>query len=922
MTENPRTMKKFIAYLVSMVLLTGLLVVAGASNPIVAFPDAGLEAAVRTKLDRPQGLIYHNDLQSITRLNAAGYDIQDLTGLERMHRLVDLDLSYNAVASVAPLGSLSFLRTLDLTQNGMGDLAAHQFNVFRGHALRELTLSGNPGLSGLSTLAGFPLLEALTIRESGLSDLAGLPDLVFLTALDLRGNALENLGTLPALPVLTSLNLRENDLEDISNLNRLDGLTYLNLHSNGRIQSVASLEALTGLSTLILEGVPLKGQERTLLGLTGLERLNVTNTGFADYGVLEALRGAGALTGEVQPAVLRYDLAPPVFSEEGGFHGAPFLLEIAPPKADAILRYTLDGSMPTASSPLYEGPIRIEEGLGEAPLSRIPTAERWAAPRGTVAQGTVVRVRAFSPEGGESAVVTRSFFVSPQGAERHSLPVVSLVTEASHFFDPVTGIYNEANARTRGAEWERPVHVEFFETDGTLAFAQEAGVRIQGDTSAALSQKSLRLYARGTYDEASYFQHAVFPGLTDAQGLPKTDFKRLVLRNSGNDWNSTMIRDALMHRLAGSLDSMDTQAYRPAVVYLNGEYWGIHNLRERFEQHYLATTYGVAVEDVALLEGGGKVEVGTPEDGAAYQALLAYVERHGVTAPEHFDYVRARMDVDNFLDYIVVETYFGNYDWPNNNIRWWRVTRPERYPEGPEETDGRWRWMLYDTDLGFARYATYEDRHGGLGDVTHNTIHWVLTELDGRRGNRIWPNLLIRAFLANPEYRDRFLLRHADLLNSRFLPEAVAEDVAVLSQGIAPEMAEHLARWNLFAGSVARWESNVQQLNAFARERPDILRGHLLEAFDLPGLTEVSVLPAEGGTVRVNTLLLSEELPGWKEGAPWTGSYFQGVALPLEAVPDPGHAFVGWEGLEGDAARMAPVLDGPLTLRPLFQPLP
>lgn len=202
-----------------------------------------------------------------------------------------------------------------------------------------------------------------------------------------------------------------------------------------------------------------------------------------------------------------------------------------------------------------------------------------------------------------SSTVTKSYFVHQDAEERFDLPVFSLVTDPAHLFDEETGIYTKENSLLSGSEWERPVHLDFFETDGQLALEQEGGVRIHGGATRIHAQNSLRLYADSEYDDEEYLAHDFFEGLERLDGRGTVDeFKTLILRNSGNDWPQTMFNDGLMQTLAEPLGTMDTQAYRPSLVFINGQYYGIHNIRERFDEYYFESHYDLDSDDLVILE--------------------------------------------------------------------------------------------------------------------------------------------------------------------------------------------------------------------------------------------------------------------------------------------------------------------------------
>ena len=353
----------------------------------------------------------------------------------------------------------------------------------------------------------------------------------------------------------------------------------------------------------------------------------------------------------------------PIFSHRCGFYSQPFLLTLSASSPQASVYCTLDGSTPSTHSILYQNPILINKT-------------------------TVVRAKQIIHNSLPGRTITQTFIVN----EDITLPVVSLATDPPNLWDPDSGIYvlgknYEPNPPHFGAnfwqDWERPVHVEFFEPDGQSGFSLDAGMKIFGGWSRDFPQKSMAIYARSRYGTGS-INYQIFPD------KPVDKFEAIVLRNSGNDWQSTMMRDGMMLSLVKETD-LDFQAYRPAVVFLNGEYWGIMNIREKINEHFLAANRGVDPDSIDLLENDGYAIHG---DESHYRAMLHYISTCNMQLTQSLNTIKSMMDVDNFLDYQISQIYFDNTDWPGNNIKFWR----------PRTPDGRWKWILFDTDFGFGLY--------------------------------------------------------------------------------------------------------------------------------------------------------------------------------------------------------------------------
>lgn len=829
-------------------------------------------------------------------LDLRNNQVTDLSPLDGFVSLTYLNLHSNEkVESVAPLADFTSLETLIMRNVPIGG----QVDVLRGMSrLRVLNLS-NTGIREISALEKAVHLTQLEMRDNSIREITPLSGMRMLEILDLRNNRIESVDALAGNVRMRELNLRENEVSDIEPLRGMASLKYLNLHSNNTIGSIAPIAGFTQLETLILEDVPVGDQYGVFEGLKRLRMVNVKNTGILDETVFARLQAEGSLVRDEVPAYGQFTLRVPEFSSKGGLYSQPFDLELSTQEAAAHIHYTLDGSEPTRNSPRYTAAL---------PLTRDRV--------------TVVRAKVFTEEGQESQMVTHTYFLNPEVFERTSLPFVSIATAESSLFDPVTGIYIEKNRWMEGMAWERPIHIEMFEDNGDLAFKQNAGIRIHGAFTRTLHQKSLKIYARPEYDNQNYFNAAVFPGLTDrVLNEPKDQFKRLVIRTSGNDYNSALFRDALTQSLVEPLGTMTTQAYRPAVLFVNGKYWGIHNIREMYGQHYLASTFQVKEEDVVILENNAIVDEGLPEDAGPYKEMLDYIRTHGLKEDVHYDYIETLMDMENFRDYIIAETYFGNTDWPHNNVRYWRTKTAGYVPDAPYGQDGRWRWMLYDTDFSFSRHFVRVDRFGSTMDHTHDTLTWALSPYDGLYGSVTWPNFLMRSVMANEAFRVSFINRYADLMNSYFEPDLVEARIDTMKTPIEPEIPDHIERWGVIH-TMSGWYQTIERMHEFARKRPVYMRQHLVSQFNLGGTVNVSVeADVDQGHVRVNTIDIKEGLPGYEKGKTWTGVYFRTVPITLKAEPQPGFRFSHWEGLglDSEETDLEITLTGDVQLRAVFE---
>lgn len=628
--------------------------------------------------------------------------------------------------------------------------------------------------------------------------------------------------------------------------------------------------------------------------------------------------------------------SPVMFSHNAGFYTDGFELELSTDDPKAVIYYTLNGDTPSPGGPtthVYSGPISIDSREGNPnEHSMIPTnhhtnAFAWEPPTGEVFKITPVRAVASRPGTLSAAVQTRSYLVDKDIHNRYSFPVIVLNTDHDHFFGHENGIYvpgasyvpgnnNTGNYFREGIEWERPVHVEFFEEDRSLAFAQNAGVRIHGGATRRMPQKALRLYARGSYGSDT-FEHQIFPD------QPDTSYRRILLRSAGQDFNRTFFRDGLLQNLFAEM-GLDTQAFRPAVVFLNGEYWGIHNIRERHDRHYLARTHDVDGDALDFLENRWVVRDGNNLNFVSMLQLLSSspyalprTDELDMIHDENYEHIQTWMDVEEFITYHAAQYFIRNTDWPQNNIRYWRS-----YEEG-----SRWQWVVVDLDLGFGAV-------GGAGNDVFRRLANANQISNSQGGYHNWSTIIFRSLMRNEQFRRDFLNRFADLTNTFFLPERVIERVDALQAHFEPAMPEHIDRWNKIA-SMGYWYEEIQRLRNFAIERPDWshrrVRNHFRGDYGgLPGemfyvnpqfeyrtLTFENPTP-ERGHIQVNTVNLADE-----GGYPWSGVYWRTIALPITAHPSPGYQFDGFVGYPESAGTETWwfVVGGHQTLTAQFSPV-
>ncbi|MFN6991775.1 MAG: CotH kinase family protein, partial [Fervidobacterium sp.] len=378
-------------------------------------------------------------------------------------------------------------------------------------------------------------------------------------------------------------------------------------------------------------------------------------------------------------------------SHQSGFYDEVIQVTISSSTGGEIY-YTLDGSLPQSGSFntfIYTSPIFVQQSTDNK-LMFIPTAPEWEAPQEQFKKATVLRVIEIF-QGHVTDEQVRTYFIGIT----HALPIISIIIEPENFFDKDKGIYVpgklfnpsnpywSGNYHQRGAEWERPAIIEYFE-DNQLKYRTEVGIRIHGEFSRSFPIKSLRLYARNKEKEFTY----PFFG--------RTGYKKLLLRNAGNDYEYAYMRDAVIQNIFKGLN-FDTQDNYPVIHYINGEYWGIIYLMEYYDQRYLQVKYGVNEKNTVIINYDLTIQDGKEGEQASFIELLEFVKTHDLSIKENYEKVCEMIDIENFINFKICEILAANNDWPGNNERMWRVLKKENTPLG----DGKWRWMMYDMDNSF-----------------------------------------------------------------------------------------------------------------------------------------------------------------------------------------------------------------------------
>jgi hypothetical protein len=473
----------------------------------------------------------------------------------------------------------------------------------------------------------------------------------------------------------------------------------------------------------------------------------------------------------------------------------------------------------------------------------------------------------------DSTVVIRAVFVSDsllQGPVSNysyfindslNLPVISMISSPDNFFDNETGIYVKGSSHWPSypyfeanywQRWERPIHLQAFDSTANFEWQQNAGVKIHGNYTRVLPQKSFGFYAKSKYGD-SRFQQDLFPHKPFLNSS-----KRFLLRNAGNDNYLGHMRDLLIQTRMAIAD-LDVQTGYPVSTYLNGDYWGLYHLREKVDRFSIADNHGVEPDSVDLLEMNGIIVSGNRNE---FEALIDFLKINDLDDPNNYDYITENIDIQNWIDLYIVNLYHHNLDWPHHNSKFWKA--PGK----------KWRQILIDQDVTMGMYSDNRPQSNPLESIHNDSLSYLA----------IFYKELLNNDVFNRQYANRF----ADLMNTIFLESEYLPIFDKLKNEMQIEMYRHCDRWNM---SYNGWlsGSNTSRISDFIKERSPYMRSFLSERYQWGAYDTLvlSVSPEGKGRIKLNTITITDNN--------WQGLYFDSIPVAMEAIPNPGFEFVGWE---------------------------
>jgi hypothetical protein len=520
----------------------------------------------------------------------------------------------------------------------------------------------------------------------------------------------------------------------------------------------------------------------------------------------------------------------PGFSVEAGFYSSPVSVLLSSDSPTSIIRYTTDGSDPVVSSNVYSG----------SPI--------------TISYTTTLKAKCFSTSDklpGPTSAATYFINVS------HVLPVISISTDNENLYGP-TGIFDNTDA-----DWNKPCYIEYFDEDKKLIFKQEAGIQIDGGAGGSrwLPQHSVRIEpGHGTLGDGDV-KYALIPDRRN-----RDSYSSFYLRNGSNQYNVLQYKDGLQVKAIAKNTHTYYSAYSAIVAYINGSYSGLYELREKLNDDFLEKNYLMDNDSLDLLTLSFY-------RGSVLEALEGSVDPfwddwdHFLSLSPHetgyLDQVGKFLDLDNYTDYIIAQTWIGDTDWPYNNIRVFRNS----------STGFRWQYAVQDVE--------WSMEPNGWTSSTFDHIWYMLDQGQNFPYVGYWNNLM-----ENEEYRTFFINRFADLMNTNYLFSVTGPLEEEIYSYQLPEMPAEFERWG--NSNMTDYTNNHNILRSELRARSGYVRQHMQSHFGLNSQVEVTlnVQPAGAGQIKISTII--------PVNYPWNGIYFSDNPIMITAMANPGYQFTCW----------------------------
>ena len=378
-----------------------------------------------------------------------------------------------------------------------------------------------------------------------------------------------------------------------------------------------------------------------------------------------------------------------------------------------------------------------------------------------------------------------------------TLPKVEIIMDDYYLWSPDSGIYivGEPFANWDN-NWEHPAKIKFSDKN-QLLFEEEVGIRIKGNRTRKWAMKSFGFYFRNEYGNNTL----KYPVFTNSD---VSHYNRLMVRNSGNDFGITQIHDISIVSMVRGYVNFEFQEYEQCVVYLNDDYWGIYNLREMITKHYFESHFGFPKDNIDLLYGSELDPIADDGNTGSYiKNIIGFIDNNNLSIAENYNHIKNLIDVDSYMDYIIINTYIGNLDWPHGNIKWWKDRTAD---------NSKWRWVMYDTDMSFQ-----------LDHVEHL---WI-GDLFGEGGHEEGSFYIFNKLIENEDFKETFLNRYLYIIENVFDKNRVQSLILNNASRIELEYDNFHTKWP-GTNNKSEWENAVDNLIEFNNQRYDIVKNVII----------------------------------------------------------------------------------------------
>lgn len=564
-----------------------------------------------------------------------------------------------------------------------------------------------------------------------------------------------------------------------------------------------------------------------------------------------------------------------IFSHDGGFYAENITLELRVSGQRDIL-YTLDGSVPS-----IENDSAIVYDAGQGIFLECSGEEHVYT----------VKALACGEESSPGEFWSETYILGTDVEERYTTPVLSISGDPDALFGE-DGLLTGDNRYLKGRETEKEIQVTLFDQKGMEVFSQNCGIRVYGTYSRLKNQPSFRLYARSEYDEDKAFDYYFFEEDYNMHRMLISRYKRLILRNSGDDNGYAYLRNELANRLGAMAGFPDTQHASAVCVYLNGEYYGVYWIVNNYDEWYFEEKYGpydgrmISLEGLVteLFEKEGEDEA-TRLAREEYNAFYENASWMDLSKDENWEWVNQTIDVENFLQYIALQNYLGNRDCMANNFRAYRYySTNDEYQEG-SVFDGRFRFLLFDMDESL-NFANYNNEEMGVGPQDMQTEFWL-------SDTSIYSSLL-RNIINRPEGRNCYISYSLSLANYYFAPERSLEVMAQMHESHAEELRYLFNETTLLEGSMNTPENldyghvlnEISRISDFLEQKPAYLLQEMAQVFDLHQTYELFLSNENEANITVDYAVFHD--------TSYAGTYFGEVPVTVSAAPRCGYQFDHW----------------------------